>query len=80
MSACEREAERIHGYDKSERDTRGLYPFITDTQKVAESKCERQVSVKKGYRGYVSARYGKLNACEEEDPRVETIQRNCILL
>jgi hypothetical protein len=65
MNACKREAERIHGYDKSERDTRGLYPFIMDTQKVAE---------------YVSARYGKLNACEEEDPRVETIRRSCILL
>lgn len=68
MNACEGEAERIHGYDKSERDTRGLYPLITDTQNVAESKNGRQVSVIKGYRGYVSARNGKLNTCEEEDP------------
>ena len=65
MNACEREAERIHGYDKSERDIRGLYPLITDTQKVAESKCERKVSVGKGYLVHVSVRNGQLNACEE---------------
>ena len=42
-----------------------LYPLKTDTQDVAESKYEKQVSVEKGYIVRVSARNGQLNACEE---------------
>ena len=42
-----------------------LYPLKTDTQDVAESKYEKQVSVEKGYIVHVSVRNGQLNACEE---------------
>lgn len=49
----------------SGEDTKGLYPLITDTQNIAGSKNRRQVSVKKGYGGHVSAHDEQLNACEE---------------
>jgi hypothetical protein len=38
-----------------------LYPFITETQNVAERKYEKEVSVRKGYLVHVSVKNGQLN-------------------
>src|SRR5580658_9525471 len=74
LNACE---ESLSQATAGRGDTMARYPLKTDTQNVAWRSCEKEVSVRKGYLGYVFCRRPRTYV-QKACIRQKRIHRACI--